>query len=127
MEWLAVFALWQERHALELQVIGITFANATAVTDMISSLEVAPNFPIFVDATCQLEARLSVNALPLAFICGTNGIIRWQGCPFTPEYDTLNEHVLDQIMSFDEGVLNARSKRAIAAAEQEEKKKGKKK
>jgi hypothetical protein len=53
---------------------------------------------------------MQVNALPTVFVISTDGIVRWQGSPLSPEF----RRVVDKVLEVDPGVKARRDAERVA-------------
>lgn len=62
------------------------------------------------DMDRKVAEAMQVNALPTVFVISTDGIVRWQGSPLSPEF----RRVVDKVLEVDPGVKARRDAERVA-------------
>lgn len=104
---------WQEQFKDDVVVIGVTDESTDEVKKFIAANNV--NFPVGLDPKGNLKQAVGVEGIPHVLIISTDGVVRWQGFPFSGQ-DALNEGIIKRIIAADPGVAARREKEEKAKA-----------
>ena len=102
---------WQEQFKDDLVVIGVSDETADTVKSFLATNNMA--FPVAVDGAGKMKQAVGVEGIPHVLIISTDGVVRWQGFPFSGQ-DTLNENVIKRILDADPAVAARREKSKAA-------------
>lgn len=104
---------WQEKFKDDLVVISISDESAAKIRDY---AKVVPmDYANAVDSKGRMKAPLALQGIPHVLIIDTEGVVRWQGFPFSSN-DRLSEDLIERLMKSDK-VVGPRRLEATAKAE----------
>ncbi len=104
---------WQEQFKEDVVVIGVTDESQDAVKQFIAANNV--NFHVALDPKGGLKQAVGVEGIPHVLIISTDGVVRWQGFPFSGQ-DALNENTIKRIIAADPGIAARKEKEEKAKA-----------
>lgn len=104
----------QERHKNDLVVYGLTDEQPDVVRSFMKTTEL--KFTVAVDTKGRAKKAVKVTGIPHVLAISTDGIVRWQGYPWSPE-EPLTEEIIGQIIEADPGV---KARREAEAAKKED-------
>jgi len=98
---------WQEQFKDDLVIVGISDETLDTVKDFLATNKVG--FNIALDPAGKMKQAVGVEGIPHVLIISTDGVVRWQGFPFSGQ-DALNESVIKKIIAADPGVQARKEK-----------------
>ena len=84
-----------------LVVIGVSDETEETVREFMESTKI--EYAVALDAKKQMSDAIHVHGIPHVLIISTDGIVRWQGFPFSDE-EPLTADIVQQIIIADAGV-----------------------
>jgi thiol-disulfide isomerase/thioredoxin len=97
----------KEKFKDDLVVIGISDEDAGKIKDFMTSTKM--DYSVAVDAEKKMSDAIHVSGIPHVLIISTDGIVRWQGFPFSAE-EPLTADIVKQIIDADPGIADRRAK-----------------
>jgi cytochrome c biogenesis protein CcmG, thiol:disulfide interchange protein DsbE len=97
---------FQEQFKDDLVVIGVSDEDADKVKDFMTSTKI--DYSVAVDGEKKMNKAIHVSGIPHVLIISTDGIVRWQGFPFSQE-EPLTADIVKQIIDADPGVAERRA------------------
>lgn len=89
---------WQKKFEGDLVVVGISDEKEPTVRAFYDKQKIS--YPMAIDTKGKMKSVLKVEGIPHVMVVGSDGVVRWQGLPNSPE-DTLTEEKLAQIIAAD--------------------------
>ncbi|MCB9845844.1 MAG: TlpA family protein disulfide reductase [Phycisphaeraceae bacterium] len=102
----------QERFHEDLVVIGVSDEPVETVRGFLKDKEIKYSHAI--DTKKRMNTAVGVQGIPHVLIVSTDGVVRWQGFPGSPE-EPLTPAIIEQIINADPGVAARRATHASAA------------
>ncbi len=102
---------WQEQFKDDLAVVGVTDENADLVKSFLAENKM--DFAVGIDAVGKMKQAVGVEGIPHVLIISTDGVVRWQGFPFSGQ-DRLTDDVIKRIIAADPGIAAKREKEKTA-------------
>ena len=103
---------YQEQFKDDLVIIAISDEPAEKIKEFLGTTQL--NFAVASDPKGRMKDALGVQAIPHAMIISTDGVVRWQGFPFSGQ-DRLSEDMINRILRADPAVVERREKAKQAA------------
>jgi thiol-disulfide isomerase/thioredoxin len=97
----------KEKFKDDLVVIGVSDEDAAKIKDFMKSTKM--DYSIAVDPGKKMSDSIHVSGIPHVLIISTDGIVRWQGFPFSAE-EPLTADIVKQIIDADPGIAERRAK-----------------
>lgn len=101
----------QETFKDDLVIIGITEEPADEVKSWIDKTTIG--YALAVDSKNKMKDAIGVQAIPHVVIISSDGIVRWQGMPYS-SIDRLGEDTLRKIIAADPAVFARKEKKTAA-------------
>jgi thiol-disulfide isomerase/thioredoxin len=106
-------AAWQEQFKDDVVVIGVSDESAQTVKDFMASNKM--DFAVAIDTAGKMKSAVGVEGIPHVLILSTDGVVRWQGFPFSGQ-DKLDEGVIKKIIAADPAIAARKEKEAKPTA-----------
>lgn len=97
---------FQEKFKNDLVVIGVSDEAEAAVSQFKNTTAI--KYSLALDATKKMSNSINVRGIPHVLIISTDGVVRWQGFPFSDE-EPLTEAIVKQVIDADPGVAARRA------------------
>ena len=98
---------FQQQFKDDLVVIGVSDEKADTVTNFMASTKI--NYSVAIDEEKKMNKAINVSGIPHVLIISTDGIVRWQGCPFSQE-EPLTAEIVKQVIDADPGIAERRAR-----------------
>jgi len=98
---------WQEQFKDDLVVLSVSDESSETVKSFLNSTRM--DFAVGVDTSGKMKQAVGVEGIPHVLIVSTDGVVRWQGFPFSGQ-DRLSEDVIKKIIAADPGVAARKEK-----------------
>jgi cytochrome c biogenesis protein CcmG/thiol:disulfide interchange protein DsbE len=103
---------WQEKFKDDLVVIGLSNETPKSIANFEDLRGGKIKYTMAYDSTIRAYKEVGVQGIPHVLVISSDGIVRWQGFPLSPE-DNLTEETMKQIIETDKA---ARAKNGNAVA-----------
>jgi cytochrome c biogenesis protein CcmG/thiol:disulfide interchange protein DsbE len=90
-----------EKFKDDLVIIGVSDEEAAKVKDFMKTTQM--DYSVALDASAKMKKAIKVTGIPHVLIISTDGIVRWQGFPFSNE-EPLTADIVQQVIDADPGV-----------------------
>jgi cytochrome c biogenesis protein CcmG/thiol:disulfide interchange protein DsbE len=100
-------AEFQKKFKDDLVVIGISDEDTVKVKDFMSSTKI--DYSVAVDSAKKMNKAINVEGIPHVIIISTDGVVRWQGFPFSEE-EPLTADIVKSIIDADPGIAERHAK-----------------
>jgi cytochrome c biogenesis protein CcmG/thiol:disulfide interchange protein DsbE len=85
----------------DLVVIGVSDEDAAKVKEFMTGTKM--DYSVAIDKKAKMNNAIHVSGIPHVLIISTDGIVRWQGFPFSAE-ERLTPEIVKQVIDADPGV-----------------------
>jgi thiol-disulfide isomerase/thioredoxin len=98
---------FQKKFKDDLVVIGVSDEKEETIKDFMKSNTIA--YSVAIDPAKKMDKAINVQGIPHVIIISTDGVVRWQGFPFSQE-EPLTADIVKSIIDADPGVAERHAK-----------------